>query len=93
MLSTKIITHLIPNKRRLLKFISTTFLIVIFAKAIFRANKLQNQEVYMENFNVNVDNLSTEEKQQLMTLINRTNRGKRYIIISYEEDDEQEDDE
>ncbi len=47
----------------------------------------------MENFNVNVDNLSTEEKQQLMTLINRTNRGKRYIIISYEEDDEQEDDE
>lgn len=31
----------------------------------------------MENFNVNVDNLSTEEKEQLMTLISRANRGKK----------------
>lgn len=30
----------------------------------------------MENFNVNVDNLSTEEKKQLMTLISRANRRK-----------------
>ena len=30
----------------------------------------------MENFNVNVDNLSTEEKKQLMTLISRANQGK-----------------
>lgn len=45
----------------------------------------------MENFNVNVDNLSTEEKQQLMTLINKANRGKRwrakndeiYYLINY----------
>lgn len=32
----------------------------------------------MKNFNINVDNLSTEEKQQLMTLINKANRGKRW---------------
>ena len=30
----------------------------------------------MKNFNVNVDNLSTEEKRQLMTLISRANQGK-----------------
>lgn len=30
----------------------------------------------MNNFNINVDNLSTEEKQQLMTLISRANREK-----------------
>lgn len=39
----------------------------------------------MENFNVNVDNLSTEEKQQLMKLINKANRGKRRVeFISYD---------
>lgn len=42
----------------------------------------------MENFNVNVDNLSTEEKQQLMTLISRANREKKCIVISYEEEGE-----
>lgn len=39
----------------------------------------------MENFNVNVDNLSTEEKQQLMKLINKANRGKKRVeFISYD---------
>ena len=42
----------------------------------------------MENFNVNVDNLSTEEKKQLMTLISRANRGKKCIVISYKEEGE-----
>lgn len=42
----------------------------------------------MENFNVNVDNLSTEEKKQLMTLISRANQGKKCIVISYKEEGE-----
>lgn len=42
----------------------------------------------MKNFNINVDNLSAEEKQQLMKLINRANRGKKCIVISYEEEGE-----
>lgn len=42
----------------------------------------------MENFNVNVDNLSTEEKKQLMTLISRANREKKCIVISYKEEGE-----
>ena len=32
----------------------------------------------MKNFNINVDNLSTEEKKQLLELINKANRGKRW---------------
>lgn len=42
----------------------------------------------MENFNINIDNLSTEEKKQLMKLINKANRGKKCIVISYEEEGE-----
>lgn len=42
----------------------------------------------MKNFNVNVDNLSTEEKRQLMTLISRANQGKKCIVISYKEEGE-----
>lgn len=42
----------------------------------------------MENFNVNVDNLSTEEKQQLMTLISRANQGRKCIVVSYKEEGE-----
>lgn len=42
----------------------------------------------MKNFNVNIDNLSTEEKRQLMTLISRANQGKKCIVISYKEEGE-----
>lgn len=42
----------------------------------------------MANFNVNVDNLSTEENQQLMKLINKANQKKRCMVIEYEEEGE-----
>lgn len=41
-----------------------------------------------QTINVNLSNLSTEEKKQLMTLISRANRGKKCIVISYKEEGE-----